>query len=392
MTIAFFRGRRRHLQGFFLVALAAIVVVLGLAWRWSNAQALDQGAQSQAARPVTTISPAPVQGGALSLPGRIEAWARAPIYARVSGYLGSWSHDIGATVKAGEVLAEIETPELDQELQQARAELARARSEAMLAGTTARRWQALLETNVVARQDVEERVANHTARKAQVAALQANVERIQALRQYQRLSAPFDGIVTARNTDVGALIEVGANAGSELFVVSDTRRLRIYVNVPQRQIAAVREGATAQLSVPERPGETFQATVQSLAQSIDADTGAMRVQLTVDNADGRLLAGGFATVQFAAEHEAIALGLPPSALIIGRDGVQVAVLDSEGRAQLRAVTIARDLGSVVELAAGVGPGDQVIDSPPDGIATGDLVRVAARGDESPARGTDESRS
>ncbi len=382
MTHAPSSGRRRYLPALILIGVAAAIVAVGLVSRWSRAEQLRDSAAAQSVRTVAVISPSPVEGSALALPGRIEAWARAPIYARVSGYLKSWSHDIGAPVRSGQVLAEIETPDLDQELLQARAELARARSEAALAGTTARRWQSLLASDSVSRQEVEERVADHTTKQAAVNALQANVERIQTMQQYRRLTAPFDGIVTRRNTDVGALINVGSSAGSELFVVSDTRRLRIYVNVPQRQVAAIRAGTRAQLSVPERPGDTFEATVQSLAQAIDAGTGAMRVQLTVDNADGRLLPGGFATVRFEAARDTSALGLPPSALIVGRNGVQVAVVDGEGRAQLRPVTIARDLGRVVELGDGlVGPDDRVINSPPDGIANGDVVRVAAAAQE-----------
>ncbi|WP_261540058.1 efflux RND transporter periplasmic adaptor subunit [Burkholderia multivorans] len=374
-------SKRRYLPALILIAVAGAIVVAGLMTRWSRATQLREDAQTQSVRTVALISPSPVEGSALALPGRIEAWARAPIYARVSGYLKSWSHDIGAPVKAGQALAEIDTPDLDQELQQARAELARSRSEAALAGTTARRWQSLLASDSVSRQEVEERAADHTAKQAAVSALQANVERLQAMQQYRRLTAPFDGIVTARNTDVGALINVGSSTGSELFVVSDVRRLRIYVNVPQRQVAAIRRGTKAQLNVPERPGETFEATVQSLSQAIDAGTGAMRVQLTVDNADGRLLPGGFATVHFEAAAGTQALGLPPSALIVGRKGVQVALVDDQGRAQLRPVTIARDLGRVVELTNGVSEGDRVINSPPDGIADGDVVRIAAAAQE-----------
>lgn len=381
MTHASVSRRRRYLPALILIAVAAAIVVTGLVTRWSRAEQLREDAQTQSVRTVAVILPSPIEGSALALPGRIEAWSRAPIYARVSGYLKRWSRDIGEPVKAGQVLAEIDTPDVDQELQQARAELARARSEAALADTTARRWQSLLTSDSVSRQEVEERVADHTAKQAAVNALQANVERLQAMQQYRRLTAPFDGIVTARNTDVGALINVGSSAGSELFVVSDVRRLRIYVNVPQRQVAAIRSGAKAQVNVPERPGETFEATVQSLAQAIDASTGAMRVQLTVDNADGRLLPGGFATVRFEAVGGTQALGLPPSALIVGRNGVQVALVDDEGRTQLRPVTIARDLGRVVELTDGVRESDRVINSPPDGIADGDVVRIAAAAQE-----------
>lgn len=372
------RSRRRGLlPAAVLTVIAVAIVASGLATRWSRAAQLRETATEQAARSVAVISPAPVAGSALTLPGRIEAWSRAPIYARVSGYLKGWSHDIGATVKAGEMLAEIATPDLDQELQQAQAELARARSEAALAETTAQRWQALLASDSVPRQEVEERVADFKARQAAADALRANVDRIQTMQRYRRLTAPFDGIVTARNTDVGALIGVGANDGNALFVVSDVRRLRIYVNVPQRQVAAIGVGSPAWVEVPERPGERFEARVQSLAQAIDAGTGTMRVQLSVDNTNGALLPGGFASVGFEAAAGAQALGLPPSALIIGRNGVQVALVDGDDRAQLRDVAIVRDLGRVVALSGGIGEGDRVIDSPPDGITNGDRLRVVA---------------
>ncbi|MFY1028777.1 efflux RND transporter periplasmic adaptor subunit [Pseudomonas asiatica] len=207
-------------------------------------------------------------------------------------------------------------------------------------------------------------------------AAQANVERVQALQQYKRLNAPFAGIVTARNTDLGALINVGMTPGSELFVVSDVSRLRVYVNVPQRMVGGIQPGTSAQLHVPERPGKNYSASVQSLAQAIDAESGAMRVQLSVDNAAGELLPGAYATVQFNADSGQTDLGLPFSALIIGKQGVQVATLDGEGKARLKPVTIARDLGNIVALADGLSESDRVIDSPPDGIAEGEPLRAA----------------
>lgn len=370
-------AKRRHLPALILLSIAVAIVASGLAMRWSRAEQLREAAQTQNVRTVAVVSPAPIDAHGLTLPGRIEAWSQASIHARANGYLKRWTRDIGEPVKAGEVLAEIDTPDLDQQLHQARAELERARSEAALAETTAKRWQSLLPGESVSRQEVEERVADHAAKQSAVHAQRANVARIQKLREYQRLTAPFDGIVTARNTDVGALIDVGASAGSELFVVSDVRRLRVYVNVPQRQVALLQSGAKAQLTVPEHPGKTFEATVHSVAKAIDAGTGAMRAQLVVDNADGRLLPGGFATVNFDVSSETQALGLPPSALIVGRNGVQIARVDGEGRVQLEPVTIARDLGRMVELNDGLSAGDRVINSPPDGIASGDVVRIAA---------------
>lgn len=369
----------RHLAVLLIVAAAAAVVIGGTVLRSSRAQELRERAATESVPTVRLIGTSAVPASALELPGRIEAWARAPIYARVSGYLQRWNVDIGGRVQMGQTLAEIETPELDQELQQARAELERARSDAVLAQTTASRWQSLLASDSVSRQEAEERQADARARQAQVNAVQANVERLQALQRFKRLAAPFDGIVTARNTDVGSLISVGATGspGSELFVVSDTKRLRIYVNVPQRQVASIRSGAAAQLQVPERPGQSYRATVQSLSQAINASTGGMRVQLTVDNHNGELLPGGFATVRFEDLANVGGHGLPPSALIIGKNGPHVALVDQQGRARLKRVTIARDHGQVIELGEGLATGQQVINNPPDGLTDGDPVRVAS---------------
>ncbi|RRS05830.1 efflux RND transporter periplasmic adaptor subunit [Aquabacterium soli] len=358
------------------VALAIAVVAAGLVDRHLHAEQLDQRAAAQAVPTVAVGVPVPTAGGALELPARIEAWSRAPIYARVSGYLKQWNVDIGAPVKAGQVLGVIETPDLDQQLLQAKAELATARSNAALATTTSQRWQALLATDSVSKQEADEKAGDLSAKQSAVNALQANVDRVQSLQRYTSLVAPFDGVVTARNTDVGALIGVGGTPGSELFVVSDIRRLRVYVNVPQRQVAQVRQGALAEITVPERPGRTYAAKVQSLSQSISMASGAMLVQLAVDNTAGELLPGGFASVRFDAKADAAGLSVPPGALIFGKQGVRVATVDSTDRVRLKQVTIARDLGASVELAGGLGKDDRVIQNPPDGVSEGDRVRVA----------------
>ncbi|WP_431288625.1 efflux RND transporter periplasmic adaptor subunit [Roseateles chitinivorans] len=365
------------------VVIAIAVVAAGLWSRKSNAEQLQSTADERGQPSVALVSPQPLTEGGLELPARIEAWSRAPIYARVSGYLKRWNVDIGGKVKAGQQLAEIETPDLDQQLMQAKAELATARSNAALAASTAKRWQGLLESDSVSKQEVDERTGDMTAKQSQVTALQANVDRIEALKRFTQLSAPFDGVVTARNTDVGALINIGGAPGSELFVVSDTRKLRVYVNVPQRQVAQVRAGGKAVLTVPERPGQRFAATVQSTSQAINTASGAMLVQLAVDNDKDELLPGGFATVRFdgAAPAEAgaqanAAVSLPPGAVIINKDGVQVATVDAGNRVKLRKVTIARDMGTRIELGGGLTAADRVIANPPDGIADGDVVRVA----------------
>ncbi|CAD7716550.1 Multidrug resistance protein MdtA [Xanthomonas hydrangeae] len=360
-----------------LTLVALVVLAVGAATRWSRGERLTGAIDAQQRRTVAIVSPTAVEGSALSAPGRIEAWAQAPIYSRVSGYLRSWSHDIGEPVTAGETLALIDTPDVDQELLQARAELIRAHSDAAFAASTALRWQALLSSQAVSRQDADQRTADQAAREAEAQALQANVQGLEAMQQYRRLSAPFDGVVIARNTDVGALITTGSTTGAPLFVVADVHKLRIHVNIPQSRVSSLRVGDNVSVNVPEWPGETFQATVRSLAGAIDAQTGAMRIQLEIANDDRRLLPGSFATVRFASRTpEAPRNALPPSALIMGRQGVRIALIDDAGRVTLKKVTILRDHGILVELDGGLPANARVINSPPDGIADGEIVRVA----------------
>ena len=363
------------------LAVAGAVVAGGLATRHSQAEQLKETAADHAVPTVSLVAMKDVAGAPMELPARIEAWSRAPIYARVSGYLKAWNVDIGAPVKAGQVLAVIETPDLDQDLRQAQAQLAVARSNLALAESTAKRWQSLVAQNAVSKQEADEKQGDFISKQSNAAALQASVERQQALKRYTQLVAPFDGVVTARNTDVGALVNAGSGgaAGSELFVVSDLHRLRVYVQVPQRQVAQIHPGSTARVSVPERPGVSYQAKVQSLAQAINAGSGTMLVQLAVENPKGELLPGAFATVQFdGAAITDNAVAIPPGALIMGRNGAQVAVLDAGNRVRIRKVTIARDLGNVIQLGGGVTKADRIIDSPPDGLADGDQVRLAKR--------------
>ncbi len=359
-----------------VAVLAVVAVVSGIASRRSHAEQLQHSTAERAIPTVALIAPTVTPAAPLELPARIEAWSRAPIYARVSGYLQKWNADIGTPVKAGQVLAQIEIPDQDQQLRQAQAELATARANLTLAASTAKRWQALLEAKAVSTQEVDEKAGDLAARQSNVLALQANVERLATLQRYAKIVAPFDGVVTARNTDVGALITVGGAAGSELFVVSDTRKLRIYVNVPQRQLAQIKPGSTAQLAVPERPGQHWTATVQSLAQAISASSGTMLVQLSVDNQDGALVPGAFATARFDTASGDGSVSVPPGAVITGKNGVQVATVDGAGKVQLKQVSIARDLGSAVQLD-GLAPQVRVIANPPDGLANGDVVRVAA---------------
>ena len=234
----------------------------------------------------------------------------------------------------------------------------------------------MLSSDSVSRQEVEEKVGDFTAKQAMVNASQANVDRVQAMKSFTRIVAPFDGIITARNTDLGALINAGGGTGPELFAVSDTRRLRVYVSVPQRYASIVKVGAKAKLSVPEHSQKTYTATVESSSRAVNAGSGSMLIQLTVDNAAGELLPGGFANVSLELPHSAGGLSIPPGALIFDKSGLRVATVGADDKVLLKKVTIYRDLGKVIELSSGITAEDRLIDSPPDGIADGDLVRIA----------------
>jgi RND family efflux transporter MFP subunit len=369
------RGLR--LLGVSFAVLVVVVVAYGLASRAAQRSRVRALTEEEATPAVAVVAPASAGNQAeLDLPGRLEAYIRAPIYARVPGYLKSWKHDIGSNVKAGDVLAEIDTPDLDQQLFQARADLKVAEANARLAQVTAARWQSLEGTDAVATQDVDQRTYTFDASVAQVKAAQANLDRLVAEEGFKRLIAPFDGIVTARETDVGALINVGAAGGAELFVVSATGKLRVYVNVPQNFVPSVPPGTRASITVPEHPGRTYRATVEASAQAVNASTGTTLMQLLVDNNSGELMPGDYASIHLQQIPAAHVLSVPSSALIFNARGLSIATVDVNNRVVLKGVAIARDLGPVVELASGLVPADRVIVNPPDGVADGDEVRLA----------------
>jgi RND family efflux transporter MFP subunit len=377
--------------GFALLAVA--VVAYGLGTRHSQNGRLQDTTEAQAAPVIALVTPASVSNDAgLDLPGRLEAFIQAPIYARVPGYLKSWKHDIGAKVKAGEVLAEIDTPDLDQQLMQARADLGVAQANSKLAQIGAERWQSLASTDAVAKQDVDQRTFTWNANMAQVKAAQANVDRLVAMEGFKRLSAPFDGIVTARATDIGALINVGAAGGAQLFVVSETGKLRAYVNVPQNYVPSVPPGTKATISVPEHPGKTYTGTVEASAQAVNASTGTTLMQIIVDNAAGEMMPGDYGSIHLQLAAAAHVLSVPSSALIFDAKGLSVATVEAGNRVVMKPVSIARDLGAVVELASGVSPSDRVIQNPPDGISNGVLVRLAgaAPSDKLAAKGKNKN--
>src|ERR1700726_436092 len=289
--------RRLALAGGAFALLAIAVVAYGLGTRAAQNARLHDLTEALAVPVVALVTPTGVKNDAtLDLPGRLEAYIQAPIYARVPGYLKSWKHDIGDKVKAGDVLAEIDTPDLDQQLTQERADLSVARANAKLAQISAERWQSLAGTDAVAQQDVDTRTFALNANVAQVKAAQATVDQLVAEEGFKRLIAPFDGIVTARATDIGALINVGAAGGAELFVVSETTKLRVYVHVPQNYVPSVPPGTKATIRVPEHPDKTYSGTVQASAQVVNPSSGTTMMQLIVDNRAGEMMPGDYASI------------------------------------------------------------------------------------------------
>jgi RND family efflux transporter MFP subunit len=357
--------------------VAAAVVAHGLGLRAAQGSRLHALTEAAAVPNVAVVTPSSADNhSGLELPGRLEAYIRAPIYARVPGYLKSWSHDIGSRVQAGDVLAEIDTPDLDQQLSQARADLNVAQANAKLAEITAKRWQSLAGSDAVATQDVDQRNFTWNANVAQVKAAQANVDRLVAEESFKHLIAPFDGIVTARETDIGALINVGAGGGgTELFVVSDTSKLRVYVNVPQNFVPSVPPGTKATISVPEHPGKTYSGTVEASAQSVTPSSGTTLMEIIVDNTAGELMPGDYASIHLEVTSAGPVLSVPSSALIFDAKGLSIATVDSAERVRLKPVSIARDLGTVVEVASGLAPDDRVIENPPDGVENGAAVHL-----------------
>ncbi|HXZ09365.1 MAG TPA: efflux RND transporter periplasmic adaptor subunit [Paraburkholderia sp.] len=372
--------RQLSLAGLVGGALAIIIVVAGITHRLKGEHQLKSWTETQAVPSVNVVVPArEAPGASLDLPGRLEAFESAPIYARVSGYLKSWQVDIGSPVKAGQELAIIDTPELDQQLNQAKADLASAKADAALAKTTADRWQSLLDSDSVSRQEVDDRTQDYVAKQARVAAAQANVDRLVATKDFARIVAPFDGVITSRDTDVGALINAGGGTGPQLFSVASVDKLRLYVRVPQENAPVIKPGGTATFTVPEYPGKSFTATVVGLADSVNAASGTTLVQLMVDNPGHLLLPGGFVNLHFALPARAGALRVPASALIFDNQGLRLATVDGRETVHFKSVAILQDLGNAVDISSGLADSDRVIDTPPDGLAEGDHVQVISPG-------------
>jgi RND family efflux transporter MFP subunit len=336
---------------------------------WTNAQAIPTVAIALVSRGSTEQS--------LVLPGNIQPYNKAAIYARVSGYLKSWQQDIGAHVTAGQVLALIDTPDLDQQLAQAKATLASARANYDIATVTANRYATLVKTQAISRQVADQSAADAAAKKAIVDANEANVRQLEAMQAFRQIVAPFDGVVTLRNTDVGALINAGSTAGQELFEISDLHRVRIYVQVPQAFSAALRPGLKATFELPQYPGQKFDATVVTTSNAMNTTSRSMLAELQADNPDGKLLANAYCKVELHIPSDANAVRIPATALMPVDRGAQVAVLGNDNKVTLKSIQVGRDFGDSVEVTAGLAPQDRVIDGPPETLQAGDAVRPAA---------------
>jgi RND family efflux transporter MFP subunit len=371
------RPRRLLAYGLGALAVATTMAVSGVVDRGRSEVSLAQLTDREAIPTVTVIHPEPgVTGQQLVLPGTIQPYFEAPIYARVSGYLRMWYTDIGAHVTAGELLATIETPDLDQELAQAKANLGVANANYQLAKVTAQRWQHLLSTDAVSQQTVDEKTGDAAAKQAAVTAAQANVARLEAQEAFKRIVAPFDGIITARKTDVGALINAGSGVGPELFTAADVHEMRVYVRVPQAESAGITNGMAATLTLPQFPGRTFPATVATTASAIDPASRSLLVELTAKNPDDVLAPGTFADVHFQLPPQPNLVRIPTSALLFRENGLKVATIGPDGKAQLKPISAGRDLGTQIEVLAGLTPSDRVINSPPDSLIAGETVRIA----------------
>jgi RND family efflux transporter MFP subunit len=366
----------RYIVLFVLIAMG--VATSGVASRRKDEAKLARWTYQQAIPTVAVV--APKRGGGvreLVLPGDVEAFYNATVHAQVSGYVKQWNKDIGAHVKAGDVLATIDTPELDERLAQSGDELAKATANQALAAVTAQRWNSLRANAAVSQQAADEKVSDATAKDAEVAAARANVQRLKALKAFANIVAPFDGVVTQRNVDIGTLVGPGTSAGADLFAVADTHEMRVYVKVPQTYAAKMSEGMKAELKMPQYPDRTFDATVVTTSHAIDKKSRSLLVELQAKNEDGVLQPGAFAQVRFQIPDAADELELPASAMIFRDQSTEVATVGADNRVVMKKVEIGRDFGTEVEIGSGLSPGDRVIANPLDSIDQGDEVRVAS---------------
>ncbi len=367
-----------------VVVLVIIGLIAGFVPRWIHRHDLAKEEIADSVLTVNVISPTVSKPDfGTPLPAEVQAFVQASIHARASGYLKNWFVDIGQNVTNGQLLAEIDTPELDSQLAQAKAELDQANASLALAKTTADRWTELLKTASVSEQETVEKTADYTLKQADVEAARANVQRLEDLKSFDRVTAPFDGTVTLRNTDIGALIS--ADSGPELFRVAQTDPLRVYVRVPQQFIHAIAPGQKAELTFQELQGKIFEAVVTRTAGAVDTGSRTLQVELQMANPHGEIFAGSYAQVRFdEIPTAANVLVLSDNALIFRAQGMQVAVLGGDNKVQLRSVKLGRDFGNTVEVLAGLNADDRVVNNPPDSIAEGMAVQIAPAAETNPA--------
>jgi RND family efflux transporter MFP subunit len=359
------------------VLLAGLVVGYGFIQRAQSTQEVVQWTNSHA---VPTVALANLIPGSpqqtLTLPGSIQPFNRAGIFARVNGYVKAWDHDIGAPVSTGQTLATIDAPDLDQQLSQAKATLASVRANLQIASLTADRNNILLRKQIVAQQLADQTAADAKAKEAVVDANEANVRQLEAMQSFKMLAAPFDGVVTARNVEIGQLVNSGGS-GQPLFEVSDLHRVRIFVQVPQSFSAGLSPGMKATFEMPQYPGTKFQATLSHISRAINPTSHSMQVELQADNSAGKFFGGSYCNVHFEMPSDPNLVQIPSTALVSGNQGTQVATLDSHDKVVLKNVHLGRDLGDSVEVLSGLSPSDRIINNPPETLAAGDAVRVAA---------------
>ena len=362
--------------GVLLLAVAVGLAFRGIATRATALKVVTKDTRELAVPTVSVIAPergAPEQE--IVLPGTMQAFTDAAIYARVPGYVRKWYVDLGAHVRSGQVLADIDTPEIDQQLDQVRADLATAEANARLAQSTAERYRDLIRTDSVSRQDLDNANGGLEAKVTAVTSAKASVRRLEQLKAFGTITAPFDGVVTARNTDVGALIDSGSNA-RELFHVAAVHRLRVFVNVPEVYSRAARPGMKADLTLTEFPGRPFTGTLARTAQSIDVASRTLLTEIDVENPKGELLPGSYAEVHLKLPSGASTFKLPINAIIFRTEGVRIALVGADGKVILQAVTLGRDYGNSLEVVAGLSGGERIIINAPDAIEAGQAVRVA----------------
>ena len=373
--------RRSRLVAIVVVVLLALGAGRTIVTRIANARALESGTEERAKQYVKTALPK--AGGAdqqLALPGTLQGFVQSPIAARASGYLKRWTKDIGSRVEKGELLAEIETPEIDQQLTQAIAAREQTASSLALARSTVERWEGLRKKDVVSQQDLDERRSAATQAQANLAAADANVQRLRQLEGFKRVVAPFAGVITRRNVDVGDLIDAGGGNARALFMLAQTDPLRVYVNVPQAYAQLVKPGQQVIVTQSELRGQQFKGEVARTAAAIDTSTRTMQIEVSLPNKDGVLLPGAYVQVALPLAASK-ALVVPTNALLFRGEGTRVAVVDARGKVGLRPVSLGRNFGESIELLDGIGANDRLVLNPSDSLADGDVVALA------PVKGT-----